>query len=219
MDILKKITNILNESDYEIRQAKQKALGLEHIAFDKFKDKQGNIYISDGPNFKKVGHEKEILVPGPYEVVPAKYWKNKVTGSTASVHGAAPYTSDKDKENWEPVDGGWSVYDSRTNTYGTGRRPWKTRKEVVEWVNQSHLNLKIDRDRRMARVEKMAKDQVSQMQSATSEEEVEEIYNQNDRYVKEKIRDLTGIVLYKSGKIDWSKTEFVVVNIRKFEKR
>ena len=205
MDVLEKLNKILSESDYDIRQAKQKALGLEHIAFDKFKDKQGNIYISDGPNFKKVGHTDEEI-PGPFEVVPAKHWRNKVTGSTASVHGASPYVSDKDKENWEVVNSGWTVYNRNENTYGVGKHPWATREAALSWANKEHNRLRNADNQRLAHIEKLAKDQVTQMQSAVSEEEAEEIYNQNDRYVKQKIRELMNLQVYKTGKINWIKT-------------
>jgi len=69
-----------------------------------------------------------------YEVVEARQWRNLRTGQTASIHGALPYFNAEQKQGWEMVTIGWTVYDVRLNTYGIGRAPWKTRAEAEEWV-------------------------------------------------------------------------------------
>lgn len=53
-----------------------------------------------------------------FEVVPYRYWKNKVTGAKASLFGAVPYTSDASKAEWEVVEEGFTVYNKVRNTYG-----------------------------------------------------------------------------------------------------
>ena len=69
-----------------------------------------------------------------YEVVEARQWRNLRTGQTASIHGALPYFNAEQKQDWEMVTVGWTIYDVRLNTYGIGRAPWKTRAEAEEWV-------------------------------------------------------------------------------------
>lgn len=53
-----------------------------------------------------------------YTVVPKKYWKHKTTGQRVSIHGAVPYSGDADKDEWEVVEDGWTVYNDITGTYG-----------------------------------------------------------------------------------------------------
>lgn len=61
-----------------------------------------------------------------YEVIPARLWRNRVTGATASVYGALPWTSEADKSNWEMASVGWTIRDNRDNTVGLGHKPWGT---------------------------------------------------------------------------------------------
>lgn len=71
------------------------------------------------------------------EVIESKRWKNTVTGATASIYGAVPYTSEADKGRWvvETVGYTWRREDG---TVGLGRVPAKTLEEalaVMERVN------------------------------------------------------------------------------------
>lgn len=52
-----------------------------------------------------------------YEIGPIRHWKNKVTGRTASLYGAVPFTNDADRANWEIVDNGFGWHDHKTNTF------------------------------------------------------------------------------------------------------
>jgi len=73
------------------------------------------------------------------EVIPARVWINKHTGSRVSPYGASPYTSQADKANWEMVTEGWTwMLDN--GTIGCCRVPAKTREEadafMVEFNNR-----------------------------------------------------------------------------------
>lgn len=58
-----------------------------------------------------------LNIPHRYEIVPSRFWKNKITGSTASLYGAVPYTNEADRQNWEIVSNGFVWKDRKTNTY------------------------------------------------------------------------------------------------------
>jgi hypothetical protein len=65
------------------------------------------------------------------EVIPYRFWKNKVTGRTASVAGAHPAGSPADRANWEIVTEGWT-WRNDNGTTGLCRPPAKTREEAEE---------------------------------------------------------------------------------------
>jgi len=71
-----------------------------------------------------------------YEVIEAKVWKNKVNGRKASIYGAVPWRSDKEKKEWELVVTGWTVRNPHTNEVGIGHLPWKTKKEAEEFAKK-----------------------------------------------------------------------------------
>jgi hypothetical protein len=72
------------------------------------------------------------------EVIPAKRWKNTITGATASIYGAVPWSSDSEKQQWtlETVGFTWRV-DNRT--VGIGRVPAKTEEEAIEVMERFNL--------------------------------------------------------------------------------
>ena len=72
-----------------------------------------------------------------YEIGPRRSWRNKVTGMSASIHGAVPYTSD-DKDDWEIVVTGYGYYDRYTCTYHS--KYGQTREEVVEALARLNPN-------------------------------------------------------------------------------
>jgi len=67
------------------------------------------------------------------EVIPCRYWMNHVTGASASLFGAAPWSSEADRPEWSVVEDGftWRVT-SRSGSVriGLGRRPVETREEA-----------------------------------------------------------------------------------------
>jgi len=70
-----------------------------------------------------------------YEIVKSRHWKHS-SGKTASIHGAAPYYTEEEKQEWEIVDSGWTIYDYHFNTYGMGRKPFATREEAEQLVSK-----------------------------------------------------------------------------------
>lgn len=67
------------------------------------------------------------------QVIPAKRWQH-TNGSTASLYGAVPWTSQADKPNWQIVTIGytWQVVDGRGSvTIGLGKMPVKTLEEAT----------------------------------------------------------------------------------------
>lgn len=69
-----------------------------------------------------------------YSVVPARRWQHD-DGSTASLHGAIPWTNEENKTHWRIVDCGWTVRDSLTGRVGIGRPPWSTPEDAEAWAN------------------------------------------------------------------------------------
>lgn len=59
-----------------------------------------------------------------WEVVPYRVWQH-ASGKRASIHGANPVG-----DGWQVVDAGWTLYNSRSNTYGCGRAPSATQAEA-----------------------------------------------------------------------------------------
>lgn len=77
-----------------------------------------------------------------YEVVESKRWKNHVTGNTASIYGAVPWTRSADKDSWSIETVGWTVRNTQTNTVGVGRVPWKTHTEAQQWADTENARLR-----------------------------------------------------------------------------
>lgn len=80
------------------------------------------------------------------EVVESQIWRH-TSGRTASIYGAVPYTSEADRQNWKIEIVGFTWYDTRTNTYGLGRRPAKTREEAQEVADK--INRETEERRRI----------------------------------------------------------------------
>jgi hypothetical protein len=70
-----------------------------------------------------------------FEIIESKHWKHS-TGRTASIYGAVPWTSSDDAVNWVVVSAGWTVYNTRTNTVGIGRKPFQTKAEAEAFISQ-----------------------------------------------------------------------------------
>ena len=74
-----------------------------------------------------------------YEIVESKKWVNTVTGATASIYGAVPYTNDTDKANWSIEMVGYTIRNNDTGTVGLGRLPFKTMYEAVEHLRKLNI--------------------------------------------------------------------------------
>lgn len=70
------------------------------------------------------------------QVIPSRVWVNRVTGQRASIYGAAPWTSEADRANWEMVNQGFT-WELSNGTVGLGRVPASTREEA-EKVMHAH---------------------------------------------------------------------------------
>lgn len=68
-----------------------------------------------------------------YEVIPCVQWRRD-DGMTASVYGACPWQSAAEKDQWQRMQYGWTVRNTRDNTVGIGRLPWASRKDAERWV-------------------------------------------------------------------------------------
>lgn len=65
----------------------------------------------------------------PIEIVESKIWFNRITGRTASIYGAVPWSTQAQKAEWSLETRGYALrFDN--GTVGHGARPFKTRKEA-----------------------------------------------------------------------------------------
>lgn len=64
----------------------------------------------------------------PCIVIESKCWRH-VSGRTASIYGAAPWTDPADKPNWSIQTRGWTIKNP-DGTIGCGRPPCKTFEEA-----------------------------------------------------------------------------------------
>lgn len=70
------------------------------------------------------------------KVIPSRRWRNRVTGATASIYGAAPYVSDADKADWEVETAGFTIqWDD--GTVGNGRPPYATEAEAQAVIDRN----------------------------------------------------------------------------------
>ena len=67
-------------------------------------------------------------------IVPRMVHRNKITGATVSVHGASPWWGPKEREDWETVQDGWTVFNINENTYGLGGPPFVTREGLEAYL-------------------------------------------------------------------------------------
>ncbi|USN15625.1 hypothetical protein KIKIMORA_05070 [Brevundimonas phage vB_BpoS-Kikimora] len=68
--------------------------------------------------------------------IPHHVWRHAVTGRTASVRGAAPWSSEADKPNWTREPAGWTV-EHPDGTTGLCRMPFTTEAEAQAWCDQN----------------------------------------------------------------------------------
>jgi len=73
------------------------------------------------------------------EVIPYKRWKH-ISGRTASLYGAVPWTTAGDKPNWHIETLGWT-WRNDNGTTGLGRMPAATYNEAVEVMNRFNHRL------------------------------------------------------------------------------
>ena len=66
-------------------------------------------------------------------VIPSQRYRH-ISGRTASIYGACPWTSQADKANWTLETSGWT-WEMDNGTIGLGRVPAKTRAEAIEVMN------------------------------------------------------------------------------------
>ncbi len=62
-------------------------------------------------------------------IIPHRHWHHTPTGRKASIFGAAPWTSEADKPNWQVVEKGYTwecVHHDGSVTVGLSRVPAKT---------------------------------------------------------------------------------------------
>jgi hypothetical protein len=69
-----------------------------------------------------------------YTVLQAWHWLNRVTGATASIHGALP--SYDDDPDWILRSDGFTLRNPHTGVIGIGRRPFATKAEAELYAAQ-----------------------------------------------------------------------------------
>ena len=62
-------------------------------------------------------------------IIESRCWTNTMTGQTASIYGAVPYTNEADKANWTVIQRGFT-FQHPDGTVGNGRQPFKTKVEA-----------------------------------------------------------------------------------------
>jgi hypothetical protein len=72
-----------------------------------------------------------------YEVIESKSWKHD-DGRSASLYGAVPWTTEREKSQWKIVPRGYTVRDTTSGTVGIGRVPWATRAEAQAWADAAN---------------------------------------------------------------------------------
>lgn len=82
----------------------------------------------------------EIGTDMTYETAQHKIWRH-ISGKTASIHGAVPWTNPAHQKDWTIEFAGWTVYNVDRATYGIGRAPWKTQGEAQAWCDQENARL------------------------------------------------------------------------------
>lgn len=76
-----------------------------------------------------------------YEVIESKCWQHIISGATASIYGALPWTRDSDRDDWEKVQQGWTVRNTSTGIVGVGRVPWTTLTAANLWCDAENARL------------------------------------------------------------------------------
>ncbi len=75
------------------------------------------------------------------QVIPARRWTNILTGATASVHGAVPYLSDAQKDDWVIKTVGYSIQND-DGTIGQGRPPYPTQEAAQAAIDANPFAFK-----------------------------------------------------------------------------
>jgi hypothetical protein len=70
-----------------------------------------------------------------FEVIESRAWRH-VSGATASIYGAAPWTTAADKDNWTIEARGWTVRNPHTGQVGACRQPFATRDEAQAYADR-----------------------------------------------------------------------------------
>lgn len=68
-------------------------------------------------------------------IIPNLKHVHKVSGKAVSIYGAAPWTSNAEKDMWKVEKSGWT-YELADGTVGARRPPAKTYNEAVEVANK-----------------------------------------------------------------------------------
>lgn len=63
------------------------------------------------------------------EIIPHRHWQNVRTGATASVFGAVPWTSARERDEWTLISAGYTWRRS-DGCVGLARKPAATRQEA-----------------------------------------------------------------------------------------
>jgi hypothetical protein len=69
------------------------------------------------------------------DVIPAKRWKNIITGKTASIYGALPWTIEAKRPEWNMEQIGWT-WKMSNGTIGFGRPCTPTKEEAEEIMSR-----------------------------------------------------------------------------------
>jgi len=69
-----------------------------------------------------------------FDIVESKRWVCD-DGRTASIYGAFPWRSDRERSTWRIQIVGYTVQHKKTGTVGIGRQPWKTLQEAEDWLH------------------------------------------------------------------------------------
>ena len=75
-----------------------------------------------------------------FEVIESKSWLRD-DGRTASIYGALPWVTEREKPRWKKITRGYTVRDNERGTVGIGRQPWPTREEAQAWVDEETARL------------------------------------------------------------------------------
>ena len=70
-----------------------------------------------------------------YEVIESKAWVH-TSGRRASIYGAAPWTAESDRANWQIVSQGWTVRNPHNGQVGACRQPFATRDEAQAFADR-----------------------------------------------------------------------------------
>lgn len=77
-----------------------------------------------------------------YQLIERKVWRNKRTNQQASIYGSVPYYTDQQREEWEIIIDGYTIFDIKTNTYFRPNQIDKHDKTSMEqWINKQNCSI------------------------------------------------------------------------------